>query len=94
MSLQDRAQDITYLGHSLVFPKQTKPNKLVNVFTEWLKQEMGKSDALDVRKLNLVPVTVRKSASEWRADTTNRTFASAAQVRPYFLVPSPSKLTQ
>ncbi|HRD75775.1 MAG TPA: LysR substrate-binding domain-containing protein [Hyphomicrobiaceae bacterium] len=43
MPLAGRAKDITYVGHSLVFPKLAKPNKLVGVFAEWLKQEIGDS---------------------------------------------------
>ncbi|MFZ4805819.1 MAG: LysR substrate-binding domain-containing protein [Hyphomicrobiaceae bacterium] len=36
------ARDITYVGHSLVFPKLAKPNKLVEVFADWLKAEIGR----------------------------------------------------
>jgi LysR family transcriptional regulator, glycine cleavage system transcriptional activator len=40
MPLAGVAQDITYVGHSFVFPKLAKPNKLVAVFSGWLKAEI------------------------------------------------------
>ena len=42
MPLAGCAQDITYTGHSLVYPTQAKPNKLVAVFADWLKTEIAK----------------------------------------------------
>lgn len=45
MPLAGRAEDITYIGHSLVFPQQAKPNKLVQLFAVWLEQEMAASSA-------------------------------------------------
>jgi LysR family transcriptional regulator, glycine cleavage system transcriptional activator len=41
MPLAGRAHDITYVGHTLVFPTQAKPNKLVAVFAEWLKGQIA-----------------------------------------------------
>lgn len=41
MPLAGRAEDVAYVGHSLVFPKLARPNKLVAVFAEWLKLEIG-----------------------------------------------------
>jgi LysR family transcriptional regulator, glycine cleavage system transcriptional activator len=40
MPLANIAQDITYVGHNLVFPKLAKPNKLAAVFTDWLMAEI------------------------------------------------------
>lgn len=40
MPLAGRAEDVTYVGHSLVFPKLAKPNKQVSVFAEWLQTEI------------------------------------------------------
>jgi len=48
MPLAGRAQDITYVGHSLVFPKQAKPNKLVAVFAEWLKCETAERETANL----------------------------------------------
>lgn len=39
MPLAGKTQDIKYTGHHLVFPNQERPNKLVAVFAEWLKDE-------------------------------------------------------
>jgi DNA-binding transcriptional LysR family regulator len=45
MPLAGHAEDITYVGHSFVFPKQAKPNKLVALFAEWLRHEIREREA-------------------------------------------------
>jgi len=40
LPLAGRSQDIKYVGHSLVYPKLAKPNKLVTIFAEWLEREI------------------------------------------------------
>lgn len=47
MPLAGRAQDITYVGHHLVFPKLLKPNKLVTVFADWLSNELANGHGPD-----------------------------------------------
>jgi len=41
MPLTGRSKDITYVGHHLVVPKQSRPNKLVAVFADWLAAEIA-----------------------------------------------------
>jgi LysR family transcriptional regulator, glycine cleavage system transcriptional activator len=45
MPLAGVAQDITYVGHSLVFPKLAKPNALAAVFSAWLRAEIDARSA-------------------------------------------------
>lgn len=40
MPLAGQSKDVTYTGHHLVFPNQDRPNKLVTVFSEWLRSEI------------------------------------------------------
>ncbi len=41
MPLAGRARDLTYTGHHLVYPNQTRPNRLVALFADWLKAEIN-----------------------------------------------------
>jgi LysR family transcriptional regulator, glycine cleavage system transcriptional activator len=40
MPLEGKASDITYTGHYLVYPNLPRPNKLVGIFSEWLRAEI------------------------------------------------------
>ena len=40
MPLAGKATDITYTGHHLVFPKSSRPGKIVTLFADWLKVEI------------------------------------------------------
>ncbi len=44
--LAGRFRDITYVGHSLVFPPAAKPRRAVRMFAAWIATELG-IDALD-----------------------------------------------
>jgi LysR family transcriptional regulator, glycine cleavage system transcriptional activator len=46
MPLVGVAHDITYVGHTFVFPKLAKPNGLVAMFRSWLTAELGGKSAL------------------------------------------------
>lgn len=41
MPLAGLAEDIVYTGHHLVFPRTSRPNRLVQVFTDWLAAELA-----------------------------------------------------
>lgn len=41
MPLAGRSTDVRYVGHHLVFPKQLRTNRLLSVFADWLRTELG-----------------------------------------------------
>ncbi len=47
--LAGNASDITYVGHHLVYPRETRHGGLLRVFTDWLVREMGTTDIADPR---------------------------------------------
>jgi DNA-binding transcriptional LysR family regulator len=40
MPLAGKSQSIAYVGHHLVVPQQSRPNKLVESFSQWLQREV------------------------------------------------------
>jgi DNA-binding transcriptional LysR family regulator len=63
MPLAGKAQDIRYTGHHLVFPNQARPNKLVAIFSEWLKDE---TEARDRQSRPGLDDTVRRGLRKGR----------------------------
>ena len=47
--LAGRAEDVTYVGHSLVCPPQAKPRRAVRLFIAWISRELGIDPATGAR---------------------------------------------
>jgi LysR family transcriptional regulator, glycine cleavage system transcriptional activator len=52
MPLTGKSKDITYTGHHFVFPNQTRPNKLVAMFADWLKVEIQRESNMQIGERN------------------------------------------